>query len=77
MRQRQQLGDEDGAVAPAREQPLAAPEDGSGACRQQAAPPRPRTDADAAQALAAAAPLATRWIERLLAQHQPPLTVAR
>jgi DNA-binding MarR family transcriptional regulator len=40
-------------------------------------PPRPRTDADAAQALAAAAPLATRWIERLLAQHQPPLTVAQ
>jgi DNA-binding MarR family transcriptional regulator len=30
---------------------------------------------DAAEALAAVAPLATRWIERLLAGHDPPLTV--
>lgn len=30
---------------------------------------------EAAEALAAVAPLATRWIERLLAGHQPPLTV--
>jgi DNA-binding MarR family transcriptional regulator len=30
---------------------------------------------DAAEALVAVAPLATRWIERLLAGHEPPLTV--
>src|SRR3954469_13231140 len=36
-------------------------------------PDRQRTQA--AEALAAAAPLATRWMERLLAQHDPPLTV--
>lgn len=30
---------------------------------------------DAADALVAVAPLATRWIERLLAGHDPPLTV--
>jgi DNA-binding MarR family transcriptional regulator len=29
----------------------------------------------AAEALVAVAPLATRWIERLLARHDPPLTV--
>ena len=29
----------------------------------------------AAEALAAVAPLAARWIERLLARHEPPLTV--
>src|SRR6266550_4089815 len=34
-----------------------------------------RSQTDAAEALAAVAPLATRWIERLLAQHDPPLTV--
>jgi DNA-binding MarR family transcriptional regulator len=34
-----------------------------------------RHRAQAAEALAAAAPLATRWIERLLAQRDPPLTV--
>jgi DNA-binding MarR family transcriptional regulator len=32
---------------------------------------------EAAEALAAVAPLATRWIERLLAQHEPPLTVTQ
>jgi DNA-binding MarR family transcriptional regulator len=31
----------------------------------------------AAEALARAAPLASRWIERLLATHDPPLTVAQ
>jgi DNA-binding MarR family transcriptional regulator len=40
-------------------------------------PPPRRTQTDAAEALAAAAPLATRWIERLLAQHDPPLTVTQ
>jgi DNA-binding MarR family transcriptional regulator len=40
------------------------------------APPR-RSHIKAAQALAAVAPLATRWIERLLAAHEPPLTVAQ
>jgi DNA-binding MarR family transcriptional regulator len=39
-------------------------------------PPR-RSKPEAAEALAAAAPLATRWIERLLAQHDPPLTVTQ
>ena len=38
--------------------------------------PRPRRDqTDAAEALIAVAPLATRWIERLLAAHEPPLRV--
>ena len=38
--------------------------------------PRPRRDqTDAAEALVAVAPLATRWIERLLAAHEPTLTV--
>jgi DNA-binding MarR family transcriptional regulator len=38
--------------------------------------PRPRrTRTEAAEALVAVAPLATRWIERLLAAHVPPLTV--
>lgn len=38
--------------------------------------PRPRRfEPDAAEALVAVAPLATRWIERLLAGHEPPLTV--
>ena len=32
------------------------------------------TEAEAAQALVAVAPLAARWIERLLAAHDPPLT---
>jgi DNA-binding MarR family transcriptional regulator len=39
-------------------------------------PPR-RNGVEAAEALAGAAPLATRWIERLLAQHEPPLTVTQ
>jgi DNA-binding MarR family transcriptional regulator len=40
--------------------------------------PQPRrSHIEAAQALAAVAPLATRWIERLLAGHEPPLTVAQ
>jgi DNA-binding MarR family transcriptional regulator len=38
-------------------------------------PPKPRRDA--ADALIAAAPLASRWIQRLLAEHDPPLTVAQ
>jgi DNA-binding MarR family transcriptional regulator len=37
---------------------------------------RPPSD-DAAQALVTVAPLVNRWIERLLASHQPPLTVAQ
>src|ERR671924_91788 len=41
------------------------------------APPPRRPHIEAAQALAAVAPLATRWIERLLAAHEPPLTVAQ
>jgi DNA-binding MarR family transcriptional regulator len=32
---------------------------------------------DAAEALVAVAPLVSRWIERLLAGHEPPLTVAQ
>ena len=40
-------------------------------------PPPRRNKTEAAEALAAAAPLATRWIERLLAQHDPPLTVTQ
>jgi DNA-binding MarR family transcriptional regulator len=40
--------------------------------------PLPRQpQADAAEALVAVAPLASRWIERLLAQHDPPLTVSQ
>lgn len=38
-------------------------------------PPVNRNAVDAAEALVAVAPLATRWIERLLAAHDPPLTV--
>ncbi len=34
-----------------------------------------RKPVDAAEALVAVAPLATRWIERLLAGHDPPMTV--
>jgi DNA-binding MarR family transcriptional regulator len=34
-----------------------------------------RPKPDAAEALVAVAPLVTRWIERLLATHDPPLTV--
>jgi DNA-binding MarR family transcriptional regulator len=41
-------------------------------------PPRPRSHTrEAGAALAAAAPLASRWVERVLASHQPPLTVAQ
>lgn len=42
--------------------------------------PRPRSGnsaQQAAEALARVAPLASRWIERLLATHDPPLTVAQ
>lgn len=38
-------------------------------------PPVHSKATDAAEALVAVAPLATRWIERLLAGHDPPLTV--
>lgn len=38
-------------------------------------PPRPRTDA--VNSLIAVAPLASRWIERLLSAHDPALTVAQ
>ena len=40
--------------------------------------PRPRrhsSDRQAAEALVRTAPLVSRWIERLLAAHEPPLTV--
>jgi DNA-binding MarR family transcriptional regulator len=40
-------------------------------------PPPRRRQTDAADALAAVAPLAARWIERLLAGHDPPLTVTQ
>lgn len=41
-------------------------------------PPKPRAHArEAGAALAAAAPLAARWVERVLASHEPPLTVAQ
>lgn len=39
------------------------------------APRKPQTDA--AEALVAVAPLASRWIERLLAQHDPPMTISQ
>ena len=42
--------------------------------------PRPRSHTgsrQAADALVRAAPLVSRWIERLLAVHEPPLTVAQ
>ncbi|MBV8431871.1 MAG: winged helix-turn-helix transcriptional regulator [Solirubrobacterales bacterium] len=40
-------------------------------------PPKHPPPTDAADALVAVAPLISRWIERLLAGHQPPLTVAQ
>src|SRR6266513_2391034 len=39
--------------------------------------PRRRSQTDAAEALAAVAPLATRWIERRLVGPEPPLTVTQ
>lgn len=39
--------------------------------------PRPRHSRNLAEALVGAAPLAARWIERLLAGHEPPLTPAQ
>jgi DNA-binding MarR family transcriptional regulator len=40
--------------------------------------PGPRkSQTDAAEALIGIAPLVSRWIERLLAQHDPPLTVSQ
>src|SRR5881227_4362878 len=42
--------------------------------------PRPRRQPNglkAAEALVRTAPLVSRWIERLLASHEPPLTVAQ
>src|SRR5213080_5303966 len=42
--------------------------------------PRPRhqrNNRQAAEALVRTAPLVSRWIERLLAGHEPPLTVAQ
>jgi DNA-binding MarR family transcriptional regulator len=42
--------------------------------------PRPRhhpSDRQAAEALVRTAPLVSRWIERLLSAHDPPLTVAQ
>jgi DNA-binding MarR family transcriptional regulator len=42
--------------------------------------PRPRhrvSNRRAAEALARTAPLVSRWIERLLAGHEPPLTIAQ
>jgi DNA-binding MarR family transcriptional regulator len=39
-------------------------------------PPTHRSRHDAADALAQVGPLVTRWMERLLAAHDPPLTLA-
>jgi len=39
-------------------------------------PPRPRTP-NTADTLAAVAPLVTRWMERVLASHDPPLTLGQ
>jgi len=39
--------------------------------------PRPRKPANPAEALVGVAPLAARWIERLLASGEPPLTPAQ
>jgi DNA-binding MarR family transcriptional regulator len=39
--------------------------------------PRPRKPVNPAQALVGVAPLAARWIERLLASGEPPVTVAQ
>jgi len=40
--------------------------------------PHPRkSQTNAAEALVAVAPLVSRWIERLLAAHEPPLTVSQ
>lgn len=39
--------------------------------------PRPRQPSNPAEALVAVAPLAARWIERLLASSDPPLTPAQ
>ncbi len=39
--------------------------------------PKPRGLGDAAGALVGVAPLINRWIERLLAAHEPPLTVTQ
>jgi len=39
--------------------------------------PPPRRQLDLVDSLATAAPLATRWIERLLATHDQPMTVAQ
>ena|SRR5438132_13763298 len=39
--------------------------------------PRPRSSSRPVDALIGAAPLATRWIARVLAAHEPPLTVAQ
>jgi DNA-binding MarR family transcriptional regulator len=55
-----------------------APRAGAGreAAAERGAPRAPAERASsAAEALAAVAPLATRWIERLLARHDPALTV--
>ncbi|HWF26159.1 MAG TPA: MarR family winged helix-turn-helix transcriptional regulator [Solirubrobacteraceae bacterium] len=40
-------------------------------------PGRRHAPTDAAEALVSVAPLVSRWIERLLAGHEPPLTVAQ
>jgi DNA-binding MarR family transcriptional regulator len=40
-------------------------------------PAPPKSKPDAAEALIGVAPLVSRWIERVLAQHDPPLTVSQ
>lgn len=40
-------------------------------------PPRPHPDQQAPSVLARVAPLVSRWVERLLAEHDPPLTLAQ
>src|SRR5437764_15411420 len=40
-------------------------------------PPPTRHQSPAAEGLLAVAPMVTRWMERLLAEHDPPLTLAQ
>jgi DNA-binding MarR family transcriptional regulator len=39
--------------------------------------PRPKADQQAPSVLARVAPLVSRWVERVLAEHDPPLTLAQ
>jgi DNA-binding MarR family transcriptional regulator len=62
--------------APRKRQTAGRAERPAGGRAERPAPPAAAERAgSAAEALAAVAPLATRWIERLLARHEPALTV--